>query len=77
MFLLTLLLQPDVETDETAFDYVKQGDDVAAVIEQFQLVKPIFVAWSYGAVIPADYIATRGVENVGGLIVVDGVTGPL
>ncbi|EPQ52654.1 alpha/beta-hydrolase [Gloeophyllum trabeum ATCC 11539] len=66
---------PDVES-ESPFDNDKQGSDVAAVLEGFSVTKPIFVGWSYGALIPGDYVSVHGFDNVKGIVVVDGLTGP-
>ncbi|KZT24134.1 alpha/beta-hydrolase [Neolentinus lepideus HHB14362 ss-1] len=66
---------PDVES-EGPFDNDKQGSDVAAVLEGFSITNPIFVGWSYGALIPGDYVSIHGFVNVRGVVVVDGLTGP-
>jgi pimeloyl-ACP methyl ester carboxylesterase len=67
--------QPDPES-EGPFDYDKQASDVAAVLKEFSVQRPIFVSWSYGALIPADYMCVHGPEGVCGVVVVDGLTGP-
>ncbi|KAF9263050.1 alpha/beta-hydrolase [Marasmius fiardii PR-910] len=64
------------EDAEAPFDNEKQASDVAAVLKEFSVTKPILVGWSYGALIPADYISVHGHENVRGIIVADGLTGP-
>ncbi|TFK49583.1 alpha/beta-hydrolase [Heliocybe sulcata] len=64
---------PDVDS-ESPFDNDKQGSDVAAVLEGFSIKNPIFVSWSYGALIPGDYMSVHGFANVRGVVVVDGLT---
>jgi hypothetical protein len=39
--------------------------------------KPIFVSWSYGAVIPADYMSVHGFGGVRGVVVAGELTGPM
>jgi pimeloyl-ACP methyl ester carboxylesterase len=43
------------------------ADDVAAVIEQTHLERPVLVAWSYGGFIVADYLHAYGETGVGGI----------
>jgi non-heme chloroperoxidase len=43
------------------------ADDVAAVIDQTGLERPILVAWSYGGFIVADYLRAYGDARIGGL----------
>lgn len=66
---------PDNDS-ESPYDNKKQASDVAAVLDGFGVKNPIFVAWSYGALIPADYMSVHGYEGVRGLVVTDGLTGP-
>lgn len=61
---------------EGPFDNEKQASDVAAVLKEFSVINPIFVGWSYGALIPGDYMSVHGFEGVRGIVVVDGLTGP-
>src|SRR2546423_3056223 len=42
------------------------ADDVAAIIEQTELKRPILVAWSYGGFVVADYVRAYGEAGVGG-----------
>lgn len=64
------------EDAEAPFDNEKQASDVAAVLKEFQVERPILVGWSYGALIPADYLSIQGYEAVRGIVVADGLTGP-
>ncbi|KXN87003.1 AB hydrolase superfamily protein YdjP [Leucoagaricus sp. SymC.cos] len=66
---------PDNDS-ESPYDNKKQASDVAAVLEEFSIKNPIFVAWSYGTLIPADYMSVHGHEGVRGVVVTDGLTGP-
>jgi len=48
------------------------ADDVAAVIEQIRLDRPVLVAWSYGAFIVADYVRAYGDAGIAGIELVGG-----
>jgi non-heme chloroperoxidase len=50
------------------------ADDLAAVIQQKGLERPVVVGWSYGGYVIADYIRTYGAEGLGGLAFVGPVT---
>jgi non-heme chloroperoxidase len=55
--------------------YADQGlwaDDLAAVIEQTGLERPVLVAWSYGGYIVTDYIRAYGEAAIGGINFVGG-----
>lgn len=41
------------------------ADDVAAVIEQLELDRPVLVAWSYGGFIVTDYLRVYGADRIG------------
>jgi non-heme chloroperoxidase len=43
------------------------ADDVAAVIEQTRLDRPVLVAWSYGGFIAADYLRAYGDGKIAGI----------
>jgi pimeloyl-ACP methyl ester carboxylesterase len=43
------------------------ADDVAAVIDQAGLERPVLVAWSYGGYIVADYLRAYGDAHIGGI----------
>jgi non-heme chloroperoxidase len=53
-------LDPESYTDETLW-----ADDVAAIMEQLQLERPVLVGWSYGAFVICDYVRRHGQGNVG------------
>jgi pimeloyl-ACP methyl ester carboxylesterase len=43
------------------------ADDVAGVIDQTGLERPILVAWSYGGYVVTDYLRTYGDARIGGI----------
>jgi non-heme chloroperoxidase len=43
------------------------ADDVAAVIDQMNLDRPVLVCWSYGGFIVTDYVRVHGVDAVSGI----------
>ncbi len=43
------------------------ADDVAAVIEQLALDKPVLAGWSYGGLIMLDYCQRYGCDNIAGI----------
>jgi non-heme chloroperoxidase len=40
------------------------ADDVAALVEELHLDRPVFVGWSYGAFVICDYIRAHGQERI-------------
>ncbi len=48
------------------------ADDLAAVIDQTRLDRPVLVAWSYGGFIVADYIRAYGDAGIAGINLVGG-----
>jgi non-heme chloroperoxidase len=50
------------------------ADDVAAVIEQLGLERPVVVAWSYGGFIVTDFVRAHGEDAIGGINLVGGAT---
>jgi non-heme chloroperoxidase len=48
------------------------ADDVAAVIEQTGLDRPVLVGWSYGGFIATDYVRAHGEEGISGINLVGG-----
>jgi non-heme chloroperoxidase len=48
------------------------ADDLAAVIEQTALERPVVVAWSYGGLITADYVRAHGDAGIAGIDLVGG-----
>jgi non-heme chloroperoxidase len=49
----------------------KWADDVAAVIDQLALDRPILVGWSYGGYIVSDYVRKKGQGKIAGINFVD------
>lgn len=43
------------------------ADDIAAVIEQLDLDRPVLVGWSYGGFIVCDYLRTYGTGRISGV----------
>jgi pimeloyl-ACP methyl ester carboxylesterase len=43
------------------------ADDIAAIIEQLALEKPILVGWSYGGFIICDYVRKHGQDKISGI----------
>ena len=43
------------------------GDDVAAIIEQLNLDRPVLVGWSYGGFVICDYVRAYGQSRVAGI----------
>lgn len=58
------------KSDRPADAYGDSGawaDDVAAVIKQLGLERPILAGWSYGGVVICDYLSRYGAEALGGV----------
>ena len=55
-------LQSDQYTDGD-----KWADDIAAVIDELALDKPILVGWSYGGYVISDYVRRRGQDRIAGI----------
>jgi pimeloyl-ACP methyl ester carboxylesterase len=47
------------------------ADDIAAVIEQLGLKKPVLVGWSYGGIIMCDYMRAYGQDRIAGVNFLD------
>ncbi|WP_405863773.1 alpha/beta fold hydrolase [Streptomyces sp. NBC_00005] len=47
------------------------ADDVAAVIDELRLDRPVLGGWSYGGLVALDYIAVHGDSALSGLLTVD------
>jgi non-heme chloroperoxidase len=45
----------------------KWADDIAAVIDELALDRPILVGWSYGGYIISDYVRRKGQSNISGI----------
>jgi non-heme chloroperoxidase len=56
----------------------KWADDIAAVIDELALDRPILVGWSYGGYIISDYVRRNGQSKIAGINFVDAavVLGP-
>jgi non-heme chloroperoxidase len=52
-------LEPEHYTDATLW-----ADDVAAIIEQLGLDRPVLVGWSYGGFIICDYLRVHGQDRI-------------
>jgi len=48
------------------------ADDVAAIIRQLRLDRPVLVGWSYGAFIIGDYVRTHGQDQIAAIEFVAG-----
>jgi pimeloyl-ACP methyl ester carboxylesterase len=50
------------------------ADDIAAVIRELRLGRPVLVGWSYGGFIICDYVRSYGQEDISGINFVAGAT---
>lgn len=50
------------------------ADDVAAVIDELAVERPILVAWSYAGFVVVDYLRVYGERKIGGINLVGGAT---
>ena len=48
------------------------AEDIAAIIEQLDVVKPVLSGWSYGSLVIADYVRIFGTEKLGAINFVGG-----
>jgi non-heme chloroperoxidase len=48
------------------------ADDVAAIMEQLQLDRPLIVGWSYGSFVISDYVRAYGQERIAAINFVEG-----
>ena len=48
-------------------DGEKWADDVAAIVEQLALAKPVLIGWSYGGAVVCDYVKKYGDRRLGGI----------
>jgi pimeloyl-ACP methyl ester carboxylesterase len=51
------------------------ADDVAAVIDQLELDRPVLVAWSYGGFVVTDHIRAHGEAGIAGVVLVGAAIG--
>ena len=49
------------------------ADDVAAIIGQLGLARPVLVGWSYGAFVICDYVRAHGQDQIAAVNFVEGV----
>lgn len=49
----------------------KWADDIAVIIDQLVLDRPILVGWSYGGFVISDYVRKHGQDRIGGINFVD------
>jgi non-heme chloroperoxidase len=61
-------LEPEHYTDGRLW-----ADDLAAIIDQLQLDRPLLVGWSYGAFVICDYVRAYGQDRIAGIQFVEGV----
>lgn len=55
---------------ESYTDAATWAEDVAAVIRELDLDRPVLVGWSYGGFAIADYLRAHGDEGLGGIVIV-------
>jgi non-heme chloroperoxidase len=60
-------LEPEHYTDGALW-----ADDVAAIIEQLRLDRPVLVGWSYGAFVIGDYVRAYGQARIAAIAFVGG-----
>jgi non-heme chloroperoxidase len=51
-------------------DTAKWAADIAAIIRELDLARPVLVGWSYGGVVISDYLREHGDDELGGLVFV-------
>jgi non-heme chloroperoxidase len=61
-------LEPEHYTDGKLW-----ADDVAAIIDELRLDRPVLVGWSYGSFVICDYLRVHGAERIAGIEFVEGV----
>lgn len=60
-------LEPEHYTDATLW-----ADDVAAIVDQLRLDRPVLVGWSYGPFVICDYVRSYGQDRVAAIDFVGG-----
>jgi len=60
-------LEPGHYTDGTLW-----AEDVAAIIEELDLGRPVLVGWSYGAFVICDYVRAHGQDRIAAIDFVEG-----
>jgi pimeloyl-ACP methyl ester carboxylesterase len=61
-------LEPEHYTDGALW-----ADDVAAIVEQLRLDRPVLVGWSYGALVICDYVRAYGQDRIAAIDFVEAV----
>ena len=51
------------------------ASDIAAVVSDAKMEKPVLVAWSYGGLYAMDYVRTYGADSIAGLVLVGSKAG--
>ena len=52
------------------------ADDLAAIIDQLRLDRPVLVGWSYGAFVICDFVRTNGQDQIAAIDFVEGAVKP-
>ena len=60
-------LEPEHYTDEKLW-----ADDVAAILDELRLDRPVLVGWSYGAFVICDYVRAYGQDRIAAIDLVEG-----
>jgi pimeloyl-ACP methyl ester carboxylesterase len=60
-------LEPEHYTDATLW-----ADDVAAIVGQLELDRPVLVGWSYGSYVICDYVRLHGQDRIAAINFVEG-----
>ena len=60
-------LEPEHYTDGELW-----ADDVAAIIDELRLDRPVLVGWSYGAFVICDYVRAHGQDRIAAIDFVEG-----
>lgn len=62
----------DKPSDTAAFARARLANDLAAIITDLQLERPVVVAWSFGGVVVGEYLRQYGEAALGGIVYVAG-----
>ncbi|MFW6024465.1 MAG: alpha/beta fold hydrolase [Dichotomicrobium sp.] len=54
-------------------DGERHANDIAAIIDELELDRPVLVAWSSGGLVVGDYISQHGDGAIGGLVFAGGI----
>jgi non-heme chloroperoxidase len=61
-------LEPEHYTDDELW-----ADDVAAIVDQLELDRPVLVGWSYGTLLICDYVRKQGTDRIAAIAFVEPV----